>query len=410
MTCTLPKPFNMSASFSFPLDDTSLHGRTILQIIPRLDAGGAERTTVDMAEAIVKAGGRALVATEGGRLIAELEAKGGIHVALPMASKNPVTMGLNVTRLMTLCAREHIDLIHARSRAPAWSAFAVSRLRGLPFVTTYHGSYSGHSALKRFYNSVMARSDAVIANSHYTARTIEAANPFARGKIHTIYRGTDFRAFSPDAVRAERVEALKQTWQVPQDRRIILMAARFTRLKGHHVLLAAYQALIAQGNQDSVLIMAGDTRGRDHYVDEIRGMIARLGLGDRVKIVPHITDMAAACKAAALVVMPSTEPETFGRTAVEAQALETPVIVSQIGAFPETVVGDDRDTRTGWLIPPGDSEALAAALTEALSLPQAARAALGQRARAHVVSHFSLEAMTSATLDVYQQLLAKKAR
>jgi glycosyltransferase involved in cell wall biosynthesis len=176
------------------------------------------------------------------------------------------------------------------------------------------------------------------------------------------------------------------------------------------VLLAAYQALIAQGNQDSVLIMAGDTRGRDHYVDEIRRMIARLGLGDRVKIVPHITDMAAACKAAALVVMPSTEPETFGRTAVEAQALETPVIVSQIGAFPETVVGDDRDTRTGWLIPPGDSEALAAALTEALSLPQAARAALGQRARAHVVSHFSLEAMTSATLDVYQQLLAKKAR
>jgi glycosyltransferase involved in cell wall biosynthesis len=388
----------------------SLHGRTILQIIPRLDAGGAERTTVDMAEAIVKAGGRALVATEGGRLTAELEAKGGVHVPLPMASKNPVTMGLNIGRLMNLCAEEHVDLLHARSRAPAWSALAVSRWLDLPFVTTYHGSYSGHSALKRFYNSVMARSDAVIANSHYTARTIEAANPFAGGKIHTIYRGTDFNLFSPETVSGDRMDALKHAWQIPTGGRIILMAARFTRLKGHLGMLNAFKAIMDQGISDSFLVFAGDTRGRDHYVDEIRAMIARLGLEGRVKIVPHITDMAAACNAAALVVMPSTEPETFGRTAVEAQALETPVIVSQIGAFPETVVGDDPDKRTGWLVPPGDSEALAAALREALSMPQDARAALGQRARAHVVSHFSLEAMTTATLDVYQQLLAKKAR
>jgi len=397
----------MTNPFRTLSDDRPLTGRTILQIIPRLDAGGAERTTVDIAAALTEAGARVLVATESGRLIPELQAKGGIWVPFPAATKNPFAMLGNVARLRALCTREQVDLIHARSRAPAWTALFAAKQSHLPFVTTYHGSYSGTSALKTLYNSVMARGDVVIANSHYTANLIEKMHPFAASKIRVIHRGTDMRQFSPASVPLSRVNALREAWQAGRDKQIILLAARLTGWKGQKVLIEATRALVDRGLSDTLTILAGDAQGREHYVAELNALIAKFDLGQNVRLVGHCTDMPAAFLAAAAVAVPSTEPEAFGRSAVEAQAMGTPVVVTELGAVRETVLDTPKSARTGWRVPPADATALADALYEALTLQASARESLADRARRHVEAQFSLQTMTDATLSVYLQLLAR---
>ncbi|KQT90621.1 glycosyltransferase family 4 protein [Methylobacterium sp. Leaf466] len=396
----------------FPADAAPLAGATILQIIPALDAGGAERTTVDVAEALAAAGARALVATEGGRLVGELQAKGGIWLPFPAGSKNPLSMALHVGRLARLCRREGVDLVHARSRAPAWVALGAVRRRGLPFVTTYHGSYSGRTGVKVLYNSVMARGDVVIANSHYTGGLIRALHPEQAGdRVRVIHRGTDLTLFSAGAVSAARVEALRRTWEVAPHERVVLLAARLTAWKGQRVLIEAAALMRDRGLGDVAFILAGDPQGRSAYERELDALIAARGLEGIVRRVGHCTDMPAAFRAASVVAVPSVEPEAFGRSAVEAQALGTPVVVSDLGAVPETVLAPPdvpASQRTGWRVPPADAPALAGALVEALSLGASARDALAGRARAHVETHFSLEGMARDTLAVYASLLAQR--
>ncbi len=395
------------------LPSTDMHplgGRTILQIIPDLDAGGAERTAVDIAKGLTEAGARALVATEGGRLVAELQAKGGVWLPFPAATKNPVAMALNVGRLARLCRDEGVELVHARSRAPAWVALAATRRLGLPFVTTYHGSYASRSTVKALYNSVMARGDVVIANSGYTAELILARHGFARERIRIVHRGTNFSAFAPAAVTPERVQALRKTWGVEPHQRVVLLPGRLTGWKGQRVLIEAARLLRDGGDGDTAFILAGDPQGRDGYVKELDQQIAAANLKDRVKRVGHCADMPAALLCAAVVTVPSTEPEAFGRVAVEAQAMGAPVIVSDLGAVPETVLAPPQtlpSERTGWRVPAGDAAALAAALGEALALRPSARDALARRARLHVERHFSLETMVAQTLDVYCALLER---
>src|SRR5215204_3322574 len=249
---------------SFPL--TKIHplsGRTILQIIPELEAGGAERTAVDIAAALSRAGARALVATEGGRLVGELQAKGGIWAAFPAGTKNPLAMLYNVWRLAKLCLDEGVALIHARSRAPAWVALGAAQVLNLPFVTTYHGSYAGRSSVKVLYNSVMARGDAVIANSHYTAGLVRSLYPQAAERIRVIHRGTDFAKFSPSAVAPDRVEVLRKAWDVAPHERVVLLAARLTGWKGQKVLIEAAAKLKSEGMSDVAFVLAGDAQGRD---------------------------------------------------------------------------------------------------------------------------------------------------
>ncbi|MBM6596164.1 glycosyltransferase family 4 protein [Microvirga pudoricolor] len=385
-----------------------LAGRTILQIIPELEAGGAERTAVDVAEGLTEAGARALVATEGGRLVGELQAKGGVWVPFPAATKNPFSMALNVRRLARICHKEKVELVHARSRAPAWVGLGAARALNLPFVTTYHGSYSGRSSVKVLYNSVMARGDAIIANSHYTADLIRSLYPQSADRIRVIHRGTDFMQFSPGAVTAERVEALRKAWGVSPYERVVLLAARLTGWKGQKVLIEAAAKLRDGGLSDVAFVLAGDAQGRDSYVKELDALIGARKLQGMVHRVGHCTDMPAAFLAASVVTVPSTEPEAFGRSAVEAQAMGTPVVVSDLGAVPETVLSPPTvppQERTGWRIPPGDADALAESIGEALSLGATAKAGLSARARAHVERHFSLERMVGSTLDVYSALL-----
>jgi glycosyltransferase involved in cell wall biosynthesis len=394
-----------------PPPSKPLLGRTILQIIPDLNAGGAERTTVDIAEGLSQAGARALVATEGGRLVGELQTKGGIWVPFPAATKNPVAMAMNVGKLMRLMREEQVDLVHARSRAPAWVAFAATRALKVGFVTTYHGAYNGKSAPKILYNSVMARGDVVIANSHFTAELIQKTHRIEAQRLRVIPRGTNFEAFAPERIGPDRVERIRRAWLTSPDDRIVLLAGRLTPWKGQRLLIEAAALLRDRGYRDVVFILAGDPQGREAYLTELDATIQARNLGSVVRRVGHVTDMPAALAASAVVTVPSTEPEAFGRVAVEAQAMGVPVVVSDLGAVPETVLAPPQvrpEQRTGWRVPANDAAALAEAVGTALDLKPSARDAMAGRARRHVERQFSLDQMISQTLDCYSALLEGK--
>ncbi|TRO95994.1 glycosyltransferase family 4 protein [Glycocaulis profundi] len=376
----------------------------VLQVIPELDAGGAERTVIEIAEAVATSGGRALVASRGGRLEAELAAVGGELIRLDMKTKNPVKVWSNADRLAEIIAANGIDIVHARSRAPAWSALWAARRTETCVVTTYHGIYTAKSGLKRWYNSVMARGDAVIANSEYTAERVRtehgdllARRDPALSQLHVIPRGVDTIRFDPAAVSAERVAEAKAGWDVPEGAAVLLLPARLTRWKGQALAIEAVAKLNTE--RPIVLVCAGDPQGREAYARELRELAKAKGVA--LRLPGHAADMPAAFLAADAVLNPSLEPEAFGRTAAEAQAMGAPVVAADHGGAREAVAPGE----TGWLAAPGDADALAAALSEALSLDAEARAALAARARARIVARFSKTALQDATLRVYRELL-----
>jgi glycosyltransferase involved in cell wall biosynthesis len=338
----------------------------------------------------------------------EVGKAGGEIVALPVASKSPFTILANIGRLTKLIRDQKVDLVHARSRAPAWSALLAARRSGKRFVTTYHGAYGEAGPFKVAYNSVMAKGDRVIANSRYTASVIEARDARAKDRIRVIYRGVDKSVFDPAAVDAQAVDALRAAWGVPPGTKIVLHAARLTSIKGQRDLIAVAALANKTGALDkAVVILAGDATGRDAYREELLGLIARHGLGDKVRLVGHCSEMPAAYLASQVAVTTSTVPETFGRTSAEAQAMGCPVIVPDLGALPETIVaqGQGQAGFTGWLFPPRDIASLASRIGRALALTAAERAAIGARAREHVAANFTLGQMQGATLAVYDELL-----
>ncbi len=382
--------------------------RTILQIIPHLDAGGAEKIAVDLAAAQAAAGFRALIASEGGRLVAEVQARGGLWLPFPAASKNPLAMALNVRRLAALLAREQVDVVHVHSRAPAWVALGACRLHPTPLISTYHGAYGGGSALKRRYNSVMARADLIIAHSRFIAEHVASAYPEAAARVRLVPCGFDFSEFDQARVDVQRVRRLRESWGLEGHERLVLLPGRLTAIKGQRLMIEAARQLLGEGLTDTKFVLAGDEQGRTGYARELDQLIARHHLEGQVRRVGHCTDMPAAYSAAALVCMPTTVPETFGRVAVEAQAMGTPVIAASHGASSETVLAPPlvpAFERTGWLVPPDDAPALAAAVREALALGASARSALALRARSHVVSQFGMERMNDTTLALYDGLI-----
>jgi glycosyltransferase involved in cell wall biosynthesis len=385
---------------------------TILQVVPRLDTGGSEQATVEIADALTRAGASALVATGGGRLATDVTQAGGEVIDLPVASKNPFTILVNVRRLQHLVEERGVNLLHARSRAPAWSAFLAARATGLPFVTTYHGAYgSTLGPLKSAYNSVMGRGDRIIANSRYTAGLIAERHHAARDRIRVIYRGIDAAAFDPLVVPPGPVAKLRESWGVPPGTKIVLQAARLTGLKGHRQTIEAASRLNREGVLDgAMIIFAGDAPGKAGYRQELLDLIARHGLSDKIRLVGHCHDMPVAFLASHVALVPSLVAETFGRTSVEAQAMGCPVIVSDLGALPETIVSPEQDaTRfTGWLVPANDVGALADRMRLALSLTSAERTKMGARASARAGVEFALSQMQAKTLAVYDELLGTR--
>jgi glycosyltransferase involved in cell wall biosynthesis len=368
----------------------------VLQVLPRLVTGGVERGTVEVAAALVAAGWKSVVASEGGPMVREIERAGGRHIELPLASKNPFTMRRNVERLAELIRRERIDIVHARSRAPAWSALAAARRAGCHFVTTFHNAYGEGSWLKRRYNSVMAEGERVIAISRFVADYAMRVYNVPAEKLRIIERGVDFNRFDPERVSAERVIRLAREWQLPDDVQVLMLPGRLTRWKGQLVLIEALSRL---GRRDlrCLLVGSGEARYRQLLLDTI----ARKELGGLFQVIEDCRDMAAAYMLADLVISASTRPEGFGRVIAEAQAMGRPVIATDHGGAREIV----REGETGWLVPPDDPETLARAIGAALALGPADRVGLATRAIAHMRKNFTTQAMTDRTLAVYDEIL-----
>jgi len=380
-------------------------GTTILQVLPALGHGGVERGTLEVAGAIAEAGGRALVASEPGPNVERLTRLGGEHIAMSLASKNPLTIRANAAKLAELIERENVSLVHARSRAPAWAAHMAAERTKTPFVTTFHAAYSESGPLKKRYNSVMASGDRVIAISHFIARLIRQRYDTPPGRLRVIHRGVDLNAFDPAAIGAGRLTAVRKQWGVGANARIVLMPARLTRLKGHGVLISAIANLLrARHLPDLVCVLVGADAGRDAYREELQKHVRTVGLDpQRIVFAPHCEDIAAAMYLADVVVSASTEPEGFGRTLAEAAAMGKPVIATAHGPAGEIVV----DGETGWLVPPGKAGPMAEALATVFGLSPRQRQALAFKAMHRARRMFSKQVMCERTLEVYRELLSK---
>ena len=387
----------MSIEASIPPAAATGRPPAVLQILPRLVSGGAERGTVEIAGALIEAGWSAYVASAGGPLERDISRAGVKHLTLPLASKNPVVMRRNATKLVRLIRQFPIDIVHARSRAPAWSVWAAARATGCRFVTTFHNAYGARTALKMRYNSVMARGDRVIAISDFVAD--HAASNYGIGpeRLRTIPRGVDLAIFDPNRVGAQRIIDLARQWRLPDGVPVVMLPGRLTRWKGA-LDFAAAVAKLGRPDICCVLVGAEQRRGFRH---ELEGAIRERGLAGHFRIVGECRDMPAAYMLADAVVSASRNPEGFGRVIAEAQAMGRPVVATDHGGARETVVPGV----TGWLVQPRDPAALAAAIGEALSLTTDERQALARRTIANIAAGFTRELMCARTISVYEELL-----
>jgi glycosyltransferase involved in cell wall biosynthesis len=369
----------------------------VLQIIPSLVSGGAERGTVEMAAALVASGWTAYVASSGGPMESQLARAGAHHIKLPLASKNPVVIRRNAGLLKNILRRHRIDIVHARSRAPAWSAWLAARATRRRFVTTFHNAYDTDLPLKHWYNSVMARGERVIAISQFVGEHAAATYGIGPDRLRVIPRWVDLASFDPLRVRGDRVAALARQWRVPDDVKIVMLPGRLTRWKGGLDLIEAVARL---GRRDLCVLLVGAEQ-RAGFRRELETAIGRLGLVGMFRVVDHCNDMPAAYMLSDVVVSASNEPEGFGRVIIEAQAMGRPVVATDHGGARETILPDV----TGWLSAAGDPAALAGAIGAALALDEAARSEFAQRAMSHIASGYTSELMCARTIEVYEELL-----
>lgn len=373
----------------------------VMQIIPSLGAGGAEQGCIDIAAALTQAGAQAIVVSNGGTRLHDLARTNAIHINMPVHSKNPFVMWRNVARLRHLIRKYKVDIVHARSRAPAWSALQAIQGTKARFVTTCHAPYNISGKAKNFYNSSIARGERVIAISNHVANYLLENYKIDPRDIRLIHRGVALEKFHPTAVTPERMIRLAREWRIPDGANVVLLPGRLTRWKGHHVLIDAIARL---DRPDVFAVMIGDDQGRTEYREELTQAISNKKLEGKMRLIEHCTDMPAAYMLANVVVSASTDPEGFGRVPIEGQAMGRPVIATDHGGAQETILRGE----TGWLIPPGDPEALCQALREALSLEPGQRAMLATHAMAHIAHNFTREKMAAETLAVYAELLAER--
>ncbi|MBW1987945.1 MAG: glycosyltransferase family 4 protein [Deltaproteobacteria bacterium] len=371
---------------------------TVIQMVPGLDSGGVERGTLEIGAYLASRGHRSIVVSSGGRLVPELVVGGSRHVRMPVEDHGPRALRA-FSPLRDLVLTEKPDILHLRSRMPAWVAMAV--LGSLPaptrprVVTTFHGLYSPHPG-----SAVMARGERVIAISRFIYRHVRERYRVPPERLVIIPRGYDPEKFDPAAVEHSRVEALQRKWGVdPEAGPVLIMCGRITPIKGWEVFLDAL-SLIREFPYTAVCV--GDKRDNPDYAARLQARVEELGLSGRVVFPGHCPDMPAAFAAADIAVSASVHPEAFGRVAVEAQAMGLPVAATAHGGSLETVVHG----HTGWLVPPGNAPALAAALARGVARP-GERRQLGENARARV-GRFTTENMCEKTLAVYEELVLGK--
>ena len=374
-----------------------------MQIIPELGPGGAEQGCIDVAKAIVEAGAKAIVVSNGGARIHELGRFNATHINLPVHSKNPLTMWRNVGRIKRLIKRNDVDIVHVRSRAPAWSAYAACKKKKAQFMTTCHAPYNIHdNKIKRFYNSVVAKGERVIAISNHVANYLMDNYDMDQRNLRLVHRGVDLSRFHVNNITPAQIIQITTQWRLPEDARIIMLPGRITRLKGHHVLIEAMAKLQADLKADNIYcVLLGSDQGRVQYREELNQAIEKHNLGGKVRIIDHCSEMPAAYMLSDVVISASTDPEGFGRIPIEAQIMGKPIIATDHGGAQETII----DGETGWLIPPNDVNALYHAIKNVLSLTEEEKNILAQNAINHITQNFTNDKMVNETLDVYAELL-----
>jgi glycosyltransferase involved in cell wall biosynthesis len=370
----------------------------VMQILPALEQGGVERGTVEIASCLKKEGWESYVVSEGGRLVEELNKIGVEHIVLPVASKNPFKIIKNAFALKKLIEEKHIDIVHARSRAPAWSVWLAAKMAKVHFLTTFHGVYNiGGSSLKKKYNAVMTKGDLIIAVSNFVSNHIQENYGIHKSKIRVIPRGADIEKFSKENVSAERVTALAKQWGLFKEKPVIMLPGRLTRWKGQMVLL---EALTYMKNKDIICVFVGSDQGRTAYREEMALYAEKYGLTDKIKMIEFCKDMPAAYCLSDIVVCPSTDPEAFGRVIPEAQAMGCLVVASNHGGATETI----ENGKTGFRTPVGDSRDLSRVLDFLIEMPIYENQKISQAAIQSVRNEFSVQKMCLKTLEVYKEL------
>ena len=381
---------------------SSITKPVIVQILPALNRGGVERGTVEVADAIVKNGWKSVVISNGGLLTSQLKRVGATVYEVPVHRKNPFLWGSARRQVKRILQQEGVDIVHVRSRAPAWIALPAANSLGIATVSTVHSKFAPANIFKKIYNGKMLKADRVIAISHFVENEIftHYGKSGVAEKLSVIHRGVDLGMFDPKAVNQQRIIAEADRLGLPDDKSIIMLPARATSWKGHENLI---QALAQLSDKDAILMLLGIEDGPPAYAEKLRTMAVRYGLGGRVRIGAGSRDMPAALMLADVVAMPSIKPEPFGRVAIEALAMGRPVVAFRHGGAVESI----DEGRTGWLADPLSVDSLAEALQTALSLTPRKRRALAKDARQQMTDQFSKDMMCERTLAVYKSLLKK---
>jgi glycosyltransferase involved in cell wall biosynthesis len=377
----------------------------VLQVIPKLGHGGAETGCYDIAHYLPENNCKSFIVTSGGELTKFINKEKVKLIRLPVHSKNPILILLNAIILVGIILFFNISIVHARSRAPAWSCLLATKLTGRKFVTTFHGTYNFNGKLKKFYNSIMVRSDLIIAGSNFIFSHIkENYSEFLilKKKFLVIFRGINVDYFDPSTKLENDEKKLLQKWDINKEKKIILMPGRLTSWKGQELFIEAINLVkIELGYEPFHVVILGSNQGRDLYKKKLIRLIEQYRLINQIKFIDHCKDMALAYKVSDFVVSASIEPEAFGRVAVEAQSMEKLIIASNIGGSNETIL----DEKTGFLFESGDMNSLSKKIIKAITMDETSLKLIGKEGRKNVIKKFNVEKMCFSTYSEYKRLL-----
>ena len=377
----------------------------VLQVIPKLGYGGAETGCYDIAHYLPENGCKSFLVTSGGELIKFINKEKVKLIRLPVHSKNPLIILFNTLALIFIIILNNISIVHARSRAPAWSCFFATKVTKRKFVTTFHGTYNFNSKIKRFYNSVMVKSNLVIAGSNFIFSHIK--NNYSdyldvKNRLLVIFRGINVDYFDPTTKTEVEEKQLLKKWGIEENKKIVLLPGRLTSWKGQELFLESINLVNMQlGYEAFYAVILGSDQGRDLFKKKLIRLSEQYRMTKQVKFISHCKDMALAYKVSDIVVSSSIEPEAFGRVAVEAQSMEKIIIASNIGGSNETV----NDGKTGYLFENGDPKSLSEKILKILNLDETTLKMIGREGRKNIVSKFNVEKMCFSTYSEYKKLI-----
>jgi len=377
----------------------------VLQVIPKLGYGGAETGCYDIAHYLPEKNCKSFIVTSGGELTKFIDKEKVKLIRLPVHSKNPLLIFTNSIMLIGIILFFNISIVHARSRAPAWSCLLATKITGRKFVTTFHGTYNFTGKIKKFYNSVMVRSNLIIAGSNFIFSHIKENYSELLGlkkKFLVIFRGINVDYFDPSTKLEIDEQKLLQKWEINKEKKIILVPGRLTNWKGQELLIEAINLVkIELGYEAFHVVILGSDQGRDLYKKKLIRLTEQYRLTNQIKFIEHCKDMALAYKVSNIIISPSIEPEAFGRVAIEAQSMEKLIIASNIGGSNETIINE----KTGLLFEAGDVNSLSNKIIQAVTMDETSLELIGKEGRKNVIKKFNVEKMCFSTYSEYKRLL-----